>query len=383
MRRFVFPVVGVVGLVLIALVFVLRPYDAGAIQGGGIGGVPANPRDDNPRSSSIFVYKLDRGESIDDAVQVVNNTDETKTLLIYAVDAKVASGGSFACAQKAEQPIATGSWINVAQNQVTLTPGGKENVSFKLTVPDNAVPGEQNGCIVIQDATSEPVDQGNGIKLSFRSAIRVAVTIPGKIQKDLNFTGFNVARLDDDRLRLSASLRNNGNVSLDTDVRTKLKTLLGTTARSAGGEFPVLAGSDAKFNFEVDKLFWGGWYKAQASGEYNSDTAQSIGEGKSNEMIYSDELVIFVKPQPLALAIEALVLLAIISASVYYIRKNREYKRLRADSFPYTVKKGDTINRLAGASGVSWKKLAKLNGLKPPYTLRPGARIKVPRPKKK
>jgi nucleoid-associated protein YgaU len=380
-RKFVYPVFGVVSLILISLAVVLQPYDAGAIQGGGIGGVPANPRDDNPRSKSIFVYKLERGENVNDAVQVINNTDSQKTLLVYAVDSLVASSGGFTCAQKAEEPIAAGTWINLAKDRVTLAAHAKENVSFTLNVPDNATPGEQNGCIVIQDASSAPVDQGNGIKLSFRSAIRVAVTIPGKINKDLSFTGFNVAKLDDDSLRLSTSLKNNGNVSLDTDVQTKLRTLFGTTARSAGGQFPVLADSDAKFNFEVDKFFWGGWYKAKASAEYNSDPAKSIGEDGSSETIYSDELIIFVAPQPLALAIEIAVLIVVAAAVAYFIRRDRYYKGLDARSAIYTVKPGDTINRLAKASGIDWKKLARLNGLKPPYTLRPGTRLKIPKQK--
>ncbi len=380
MKRFA--IVGVVSLLaVIALFLGASPSSVSAIQGGGIGGVPANPRKDNPRSSSIFVYKLDRGESIDDAVQVINNTDESKTLLIYAVDAKVASGGSFACAQKAEKPIATGSWIDISEDQVTLAPGSKKNVSFKLAVPDNAAPGEQNACIVIQDAKSEPVDQGNGIKLSFRSAIRVAVTVPGEITKDLDFTGFDITGLDNDKIRLSTSLRNNGNVSLDTNVQTTIKTLLGNEIRSAGGQFPILAKSDAQFNFEVDKVFWGGWYKTQASAEYNSDPNLVIGEGESNEIIYSAEKIIFIGPEPLALAIEASVFVIVVGGTSYYIFRRRQYKNLKAKSKSYTAKKGDSLNAIAKSHGVNWKLIAKINRLKAPYHIKPGDKLKIP-PKK-
>lgn len=380
MKRFVG--IGVLSLLAIVALFLGSPAGSvSAIQGGGIGGVPANPRGDNPRSESIFVYELDRGKSIDDAIQVINNTGESKTLLVYAVDAKVASGGAFACAQKAEKPIATGSWVDISEEQVTLAPGSKKNISFKLTVPDQAVPGEQNACIVIQDANSEPVDQGNGIKLSFRSAIRVAVTVPGEITKELDFTGFDITELDNDKIRMSTSLRNNGNVSLDTNVRTNIKTFFGSLVRSAGGEFPVLAGSDAQFNFEVDKIFWGGWYKAQATGEYNSNTEQSIGEGESNQTIYSEEEIIFVAPEPLALAIEATVFLLIVGGTGYYILRRRHYKNLRAKAKTYKVKKGDSLNSIAKQHDVSWKLIAKINRLKAPYHLKPGDKLKLP-PKK-
>lgn len=370
-------------MVIIALFLASPSSSVNAIQGGGIGGVPANPREDNPRSKSIFVYKLDRGESIDDAIQVINNTTESKTLLIYAADSQVASGGAFACAQKAEKPIATGSWINISEDQVTLAPGSKKDVSFKITVPDNAVPGEQNGCIVIQDANSEPVDQGNGIKLSFRSAIRVAVTVPGEITKGLDFTGFDITELDNDKLRMSTSLRNNGNVSLDTNVRTNIKTFFGNLVRSGGGGFPVLSGSEAQFNFEVDKIFWGGWYKAQATAEYNSSPDQSIGEGESDKTIYSAEKIIFITPKPQALLIEALAFLIIAGGTIYYMLKQKKYANLRKGAKVYAVKKGDTLNSIAKKNNVDWKLIAKINKLKAPYSLEPGSKLKMPAKKTK
>ncbi len=380
MKRFVF--VGVAFLLAVVALFLgQQPDSISAIQGGGIGGVPANPRADNSRSKSIFVYKLERGEAVDDAVQVINNTEGPKTLAVYAADAQVASGGAFACAQKVENPIATGSWIDISEGQVTLAPGTKQNVSFKLTVPDDAVPGEQNACIVIQDAKSEPVDQGNGIKLSFRSAIRVAVTVPGEITKELDFTGFDVTELDNDKTRLSASLRNNGNVSLDTDVRTNIKTFFGNRVRSAGGEFPILAESEVQFNFEVDDIFWGGWYKTQATAEYNASPDQSIGEGENNTTIYGEEKIIFITPKPQALLIEVLAFVVIAGGAIYYIGRQKRYKNLRAKSKNYAVKKGDSINSVAEKHGVSWRLIAKINGLKAPYHIKPGDKLKIP-PKK-
>jgi hypothetical protein len=381
-KRFVLHGV-VVAAIAISLVWAgPGPDSANAIQGGGIGGVPANPQEDNPRSKSIFVYTLDPGENTKDAVEVINNTSVPKNLLIYAVDSQVASGGGFACAQQAEAPIAAGTWINLSEDRVSLQPNSKKKVDFSLSVPERAPPGEQNGCIVIQDADSAPVDQGNGINLSFRSAIRVAITIPGEIEKDLDFTGFNLTELDERKLRLSAQLRNNGNVSLDTDVQTTMRTIFGNTVRSAGGEFPVLAGSQAEFNFEVDQPFWGGWYKARAMAEYNSDPKQAIGEGSSNETIYSEEKVIFVSPHPLALAIELAVLAAILGVIAFFRLRRRHYRQMHARSTTHTVKSGDTVNSLAKANKVSWKKIAKLNNLKAPYSLKPGSKLKIP-PRKK
>src|SRR5687768_8632801 len=70
-----------------------------AIEQGGLGGKPAHPKEDNPRSQSIFVHTLDAGTESRDGVQVINNTAETKSVLVYAVDSQISSGGAFACAQ--------------------------------------------------------------------------------------------------------------------------------------------------------------------------------------------------------------------------------------------------------------------------------------------
>lgn len=43
----------------------------------------------------------------------------------------------------------------------------------------------------------------------------------------------------------------------------------------------------------------------------------------------------------------------------------------------YLVKKGDTLFNVAQATGVSWVVIASLNDLKAPYSLKPGAVLKL------
>jgi murein DD-endopeptidase MepM/ murein hydrolase activator NlpD len=49
----------------------------------------------------------------------------------------------------------------------------------------------------------------------------------------------------------------------------------------------------------------------------------------------------------------------------------------------YRVKRGDTLVRIARNYGVSWKRLARMNNLKRPYTLYPGEYLKVPQGKRR
>jgi LysM repeat protein len=349
-----------------------------AVDSGGIGGKPANPRADNPRTQSIFVYELKPGARTSDAVKVINNTESTKTLLVYAVDSQVSSGGAFACAQKVDTPVSVGSWIKLAKQEVTLKPNSSENVGFVLNVPKTASAGESNGCIVIQDAQQVPVQQGDGITLSFRTALRVAVTVPGKITKGLSFTNLVVTNPQPGTLRMTTGLKNGGNVSLDTNLDVRVKTLFGTTAQRAGGQYPVLANSEASFNFEVPKSFWGGWYMAQAKASFNPDLASSLGEAGSTKTINSQAVRFFIAPKPLALAIELVGLALIAGATLYILRLRRKLRKLHASSKVFVVEKGDTLQSLAEEYHVSWKDIARLNKLKPPYHLKPKDRIKIP-----
>lgn len=45
----------------------------------------------------------------------------------------------------------------------------------------------------------------------------------------------------------------------------------------------------------------------------------------------------------------------------------------------YTVQKGDTLFNIAQNENVSWAVLANVNNLKAPYSLKPGAVLKIPR----
>jgi len=350
-----------------------------AIEEGGIGGKPAHPRADNARSESIFVYELKPGDSVKDEVQVVNNTNSEKTLLLYAVDSQVASGGAFSCAQKVDEPLSVGRWINVNKSEVHLAPNSFENVPFTINVPITASVGESNGCIVVQDSQRSAVSENGGITLSFRTAIRVAVTIPGKIEKSLVFTNTTAKIAENQKLRLTTALKNSGNVSLDTEVSVKLQNLLGVPVNTAGGSFPVLAGSEATFNFEVDDPFWGGWYFAIPEATYNSNADSSLSEkDSSNKNIQGQGVTIFIWPKPLAFVIEATVLIGSIVLITGLILRNRKIKQLHNKSRPYTVKQGDSLHSIAKEFNVSWRNIQKVNKLRAPYHLEPGQRIKLP-----
>jgi len=352
------------------------PVRVSAIDQGGIGGRPARPVPGNPRSQSIFVHTTKPGEQAKDAIEVINNTSETKRVLVYAVDSQVSSGGAFACAQAADKPISVGEWVALTQGEVTLNPGAKQTVDFTIKVPKDTTPGEHNGCIVIQDTKQQTQSDNNGIVLSLRSAIRVAITVPGDIKKGLAFTGLGFTAKDDAKLLLSTALKNSGNVSLDTEVEVKLSYAFGAAASKAGGNFPVLSSSEGRFNFESSRPFWGGWYKLTATARYDDNLANSLGEGSANATTQRS-MWVFIAPDPLAAVIEAIAAVVLVGGIAYLVYRKRHHKQMVRRATDHLVKPGEDLHAIAEMHAMQWKHLARINKLKPPYQIKAGQKLLV------
>ncbi|HUC20729.1 MAG TPA: DUF916 domain-containing protein, partial [Candidatus Polarisedimenticolaceae bacterium] len=167
-------------IMAISPIVLLIPVTALAVDYGGVGGRPASPRPDNPRTKSIFVYEIKPSGQIQDGITVFNDTAQPKTVAIESVDSVISSDGGFACAQAVDQKKDLGGWIQISQKQVALGPKESVTVPFTVAVPKKADIGEHDGCITIQDVSANAAAQkSNGVVLGFRSALRTIVTIPG------------------------------------------------------------------------------------------------------------------------------------------------------------------------------------------------------------
>lgn len=350
-----------------------------AIEYGGMGGRPAYPRPDNPRTESIFIHTLEPGAVQEEGVLLLNNTDEQKTFLVYAVDSMVSSGGAFACRQMAEPKKEVGSWITLAKSEVTLDSGASEIVPFTITVPQNAGVGEHNGCIVIEEK-KEKIEGQTGMTLTFRTGLRVAITIPGEITRKLEIVDFKIEPQKDGGYLLRAFAKNLGNVSIDADVQVVTRYFFGLTLAQHGGQYPILRGETSEWNFELKKPFWGGWYRSSFVVEYDENPEATVGvkSGKALTRLEGPSHWFWSSPTPAALAIEIAVLLLIAFGGFLFWLSQKRKRWIKENWIEYEVKDGEDINTLAKRFDVSWKLLAKVNKLKPPYALKSGEKIKVP-----
>ena len=346
---------------------------------GDVGGRPANPDKNNPRSSDIFIYDLKPGGARTDGALVVNNTDKTKTVAIYATDGIASNTGAMTCRQQVEPREAVGSWITLDMAEVTLKPRSKQVVNFTINVPSKVDVGEHNGCIVYQVKDQEAVTQGN-LRIQTRSATRVAITIPGKLHKNVDITSLEFTRKDSSH-NYELTLKNTGNVSADTITTITLDGLFGRNYFKNSGQYPALPGESLYINYTNDRLpVWGGFYWINGSIRYDTRPG-TFGVLDKNHITskIADRKLVFVMPHVYILIGWFILLVALLTLSfIAYYRHKRREDALRNWS-NHTIKLGETIQSIAAKQDVSWRYLAKVNDIKPPYDIKSGDKIKVPK----
>lgn len=368
---------GVIALAL-AITLALPASTVLAQSSGGIGGRPANPDPKNPRTESIFIYTLNKSETKADQVVISNNSDTKQTIELLAVDGVVTNTGAYTCKQNAEEKTGLGGWISLASSEVTLEPKAKQKVDFTVTMPATADVGEHNGCLVFQSKQDEGEISGN-VRIRTRQAIRVVATVPGELKRSIAIAQFGVEQKDDTQL-LNLDIQNTGNVSADVDAKARIYSVFGQEMYQNGGGYPVLSNQKLNLSFVNEKQpFFGGWYTAQATISYD-DRAGVFGNAEAGhtKTAESNKVVLFIMPQPLALALYAFIILLLLAFIIWRLAKRNARKQARAHWEDVTVSTGDTIETLSAQRDVSWKKVAAINKLKPPYTLSVGDTIKLP-----
>lgn len=359
-----------------ALLF--APMTTLATDGSGLGITPAFPRPDNSRSGSIFVHTLSPGSVQEEGVEVANNSDTERTIVLNATDSLVSSGGAFACEQNADLRDEVGSWIRLERSELVLAPGERTVVPFTVTVPKNAEAGEHNGCITLQ-AQHDNQQQQQGVTLSFRSAIRVAITIPGTIVRSLDVNTFDVFRNDNGQL-VHVGLLNNGNVSIDTTVEVTTTDLFGTTVATNGGDYPILRDTVSDINFDAVESYFGGFYKATATVTYDGGKGATVGvdSGAALTTITTEPLWYFALPSRTGLIIEIVVILVLIPLIAASIGSLRRRRHARNTWKTHTVRSTDSLGSIAEKSSASARMIARVNRIRSPYTLVAGEKILVP-----
>jgi len=198
----------------------------------GISGAPSDGASIDGRSR--FSYQVDPGQHLDDFYLVRNTGTTVQNMKIFSTDAFDTPRGEFSLLDTKASPRDSGSWVTFPNGSNSLTvplaPGESKIVSFRLTVPADASPGDHAGGIVVSVATP----QGN-IVVDRRIATRLYVRVKGALQAALTVSSITstyhlALNPFAGSTRVKFTVKNNGNVALGANLVASIKTYFGIGA---------------------------------------------------------------------------------------------------------------------------------------------------------
>ena len=165
---------------LAAAALVLAPAATAATKGP-VFGLRAGG---NPKLG-YFVYTIAPGASRTGAIIVSNSGTAAGTVKLFTSDATTGhtTGTVYLTDQKASR---AGSWVKLAQTQVTLAPGAHKSVPFTVKVPQGTKPGQWVGGIVAETShrvagtTTSKSKASVQIRIRDLTIVAVQANVPGQ-----------------------------------------------------------------------------------------------------------------------------------------------------------------------------------------------------------
>lgn len=139
-----------------------------------------------------FVVSAAPGSVVRERVRVVNAGRVAGVALLRAADAQ--TGRTTGAVYETKRLHATGTWLALDRDRVTLRPGESTVVGITVRVPAGAEVGDHLGGIVAQPEAESAAAAANGAKHSFRvkvveqSIVAVQVVVPGPARQELKLT---------------------------------------------------------------------------------------------------------------------------------------------------------------------------------------------------
>lgn len=334
-------------------------------------------KDDTRRQ---FNFELTQGESRSDTVVIENNNTNDLTLLLYGADATHSNQGSFALVNRTATQRTVGNWIKFKESTITLKAGEKREIPFTIAIPGNVTPGNYAGGIAAETTTvqnpagnNKSGNTGAGVVISSRLVVKLFVSVPGDKNIKYEWTDFSHMMTPNGKHRCLMTFQNDGNAAITVDPSIEISGFPGIIPENIKvAETILLPGEKITIPFEWDKKPFFGFFTVKASTtfwEYDIANNQNI-----NEKTLTKTITFSVIPWNIAAVI--LTVLAVIL--IYVVSKTMIMRNLKKSSKTHEVQEGETLVSLATKAGIDWKKLAKLNKIKPPYNIKKGDKLLVP-----
>lgn len=151
--------------------------------------IGVKPFNENGQSRGIFRYIVNAGETINDAVLVVNASDFEGGAIVKARDAETDTSGNIAFIADDIANTRSGNWIKLAEEKVVVPAQKALKIPFVLTIPQGTAAGEYAAGIVVSP-TADTSDGGVGVQV--RSGTTVYITVRGDLKIDNQVSEFSI-----------------------------------------------------------------------------------------------------------------------------------------------------------------------------------------------
>lgn len=175
-------------LLLGAIVPVRAAYADGGVAQFSIR--PTAPGSDAAGSAPYFVLNLKPGATIQSNVRITNTGTASGSVALYPVDATTGQTSGVVYRSQTDPRTDVGGWITVGASHVALAPGKSQVVSFTVTAPRSARPGQHVGGLVAENLAVQGSASGSvQINIQHLSIVAVQVNLPGQQVQQLAATG--------------------------------------------------------------------------------------------------------------------------------------------------------------------------------------------------
>ena len=223
--------------------------------------VPSSPT--GPKGRKQFDYELNDKESITDWISVSNLGDKPLTVDLYATDAFTAPDGGFALLPRDQKPQGVGSWIKLPKASTTLPVGKRSDMSFTLSVPPGAAPGDHIGGIIASVTEEQVNEKGQRVNVERRVAARIYLRVSGPLNPAAAVSAVDVdydnpiIPVPGGKMAVTYRVANHGNVRLSGTVRVQVKGPLGVRLASSDAidVSELLPDSEIRLTQEFSSVF--------------------------------------------------------------------------------------------------------------------------------
>ncbi|MEY2475556.1 MAG: hypothetical protein QOG87_871 [Actinomycetota bacterium] len=184
----------------------------------GVGIQPLDTKTSDPNGGQWFYKQGAPGDVLEFKARLVNLATVERTVKMYLADLNFSSDGTPQIPGPGKPSQDIGTW-GTGEQSYTLAANAKQDITFKVVVPDGADPGDHVGVVVIENPPQKTT--GQAFNIVKRVSTRLYVTVPGDAKPAMKVESVTIepdSSIFPREATVRVTLRNTGTIGLRPNV---------------------------------------------------------------------------------------------------------------------------------------------------------------------